>query len=236
MDHCRSHYCSLTQVTTWTSSCPHLSLVTLFPGSLDTLTQRVSWQASRMLTTCCYFPGYFVQIAFRSLFDAYFLGISTVLEETGSSLEFLHTRLHSSGVGSCAESIITIYPKQPNVLAIYARERFKQSRAPIFIDSFSTPKSMLRRFLVPHLHVQNGLLWDRAEDAVRHLSILLLEIRQCLWPDRTISECLLCLPVRHDSTFFMVARRAGRTIRKNPRRFWEMAWSAVQSVKVQLYA
>ena len=76
VDRCRNHYCSLTQVTTWTSSCPTLSPLTFFPGSLDTMTQRVSWQASCMLMTFCYYPGSYVRIAFRSLFDAYFLVIS----------------------------------------------------------------------------------------------------------------------------------------------------------------
>jgi hypothetical protein len=79
------------------------------------------------------------------------------------------------------------------------------------------------------------LLWDRAVNAVRHLSVLLLEVRQCHWSDRAISERLLCLPARHDSTFLMVARKTGRTLRKQPQKYLNLAWSAANSVRNQLY-
>jgi hypothetical protein len=147
------------------------------------------------------------------------------LEETGDRIDFLHTRIvwHPGPGGS--RGSLRVLPKHANICALLSDSRLPQSRVPVYLDEYSTPKTMLRRFLHPHMHMQNSILAHASVDAITHVSVLLLEVHRSGWPNRAISFALLSVSSRHDSTLFGVCHRIGRLIRTpdGALGFWSLA-------------
>ncbi len=135
------------------------------------------------------------------------------LEDSGKQLDLLHIRIVWKSCPTGARGTLRVLPQHVNIADVVPGGRLTQSRDPHFLDELTTPKSMLRRLLHPHIHQQNGLLAHKVVDAITHFSVLPLETHLVGWPNRTPSAALLSVSSRHDSTLLGFCRRFGRFLR-----------------------
>ena len=133
------------------------------------------------------------------------------LEAEGQALDFLHARIviDPKGPGKFG---IRVVPKLATLHTLSSLTP-KTSRALVYLDDVTTPRAMLLKFLIPHLHTFNFCFSGESAFSLEYLAVLILETRFAGWSGRAISRSMLSIGGRHDSAFFSQVRSVAKRIR-----------------------